>query len=55
MTAGRLNACQFNVLAAGSVAVAFGVVVVLTRFATLSLDQRLIQDATEDDRVQTSW
>jgi paraquat-inducible protein A len=43
---------QFNALAtiqAGPAAVAFGAVVVLTMFAAMSFDPRLIWDATEHD------
>ncbi|ANB72380.1 paraquat-inducible protein A [Paraburkholderia phytofirmans OLGA172] len=45
---------QFNALAtiqAGPAAVAFGSVVVLTMFAAMSFDPRLIWDATEDHHV----
>ncbi|MBB4515244.1 paraquat-inducible protein A [Paraburkholderia fungorum] len=48
---------QFNALAtiqAGPAAIAFGSVVVLTMFAAMSFDPRLIWDATEDHHVQTS-
>jgi paraquat-inducible protein A len=44
---------QFNALAtiqAGPAAVAFGAVVVLTMFAAMSFDPRLIWDAAEPDR-----
>jgi paraquat-inducible protein A len=45
---------QFNALAtiqAGPAAIAFGAVVVLTMFAAMSFDPRLIWDATETNRV----
>lgn len=45
---------QFNALAtiqAGPAAIAFGAVVVLTMFAAMSFDPRLIWDATEANRV----